>query len=463
MIQRYRKIFSANNYSANHNLVLYWMSRDQRIDDNHALNFAIQKANETNSSLVIVFNVATNFLNAPLRHFHFMIEGLKELEKKCQKLELPFIVLSGDVVDNLTKFIKKNNVTTLVTDFSPLKISQTWKKQVVENSKIETYEVDAHNIFPVWQISDHQEYMARTMRIKVEKNLQIYLEPMPILDQEKWLKLPKTVLQFGKIYHTDWKKIYDSLQTDESVPPITWLKSGEMAAEKIFAEFLNKKILSYAEDKNKPEIFALSNLSVYLHYGQISAQKIAYEINKKFKGHSYDENVKSFLEELIVRRELSDNYCFYNSNYDNPKGYPNWALASLNNHLNDKREYIYSLEEFEKALTHDDLWNAAQMEMVVKGKMHGYMRMYWCKKILEWTKTYEDAHKIAIYLNDKYSIDGRDPNGYVGVAWSLGGLHDRPWPERKIFGLVRFMSYESLKKKIDTKKYIAYVNTLLAS
>jgi len=174
----------------------------------------------------------------------------------------------------------------------------------------------------------------------------------------------------------------------------------------------------------------------------------------------YPESVADFLEELIVRREIADNFCLYNANYDSFNGFPEWAQKSLNVHKNDKREYVYSLEELEYAKTHDNLWNAAQLEMVKKGKMHGFLRMYWAKKILEWTRSPEDALNFAIYLNDKYELDGRDPNGYTGIAWAIGGVHDRPWKERHIFGMVRYMRYEGCKRKFNIEKYIQYVESI---
>jgi Deoxyribodipyrimidine photo-lyase type II (EC 4.1.99.3) len=163
------------------------------------------------------------------------------------------------------------------------------------------------------------------------------------------------------------------------------------------------------------------------------------------------------LEELIVRRELSDNFCFYNASYDSLKGFPLWAKATLHDHRKDPRAYSYTLKELENAQTHDELWNAAQREMTLKGKMHGYLRMYWAKKILEWTETPVQALRIAIYLNYKYELDGRDPNSYTGIAWCIGGVHDRPWKEREIFGKIRYMSYRGMHSKFNVSEYITKV------
>ena len=200
-----------------------------------------------------------------------------------------------------------------------------------------------------------------------------------------------------------------------------------------------------------------SDLSPYLHFGQIAPQRVAWEIQQS---DAPREAKQAFLEELIVRRELSDNFCWYNPDYDKFSGFPEWARKTLDQHRLDQRDFLYSLEEFEPGRTHDALWNAAQLEMVSRGKMHGYMRMYWAKKILEWTNSPEEALEIAIYLNDRYELDGRDPNGYVGVAWSIGGVHDRAWAERPVFGKIRYMSLAGCKRKFKVDEYIAKVGEL---
>jgi deoxyribodipyrimidine photo-lyase len=228
-------------------------------------------------------------------------------------------------------------------------------------------------------------------------------------------------------------------------------KTGFDKAVEELNHFLNNKFDDYADHRNDPVKDGQSNLSPHLHFGQISAQRIALEV-KRINGNK--ESEKSFLEELIVRRELSDNFCYFNKNYDSFNGFRDWAKNSLTIHKKDKREFIYTLEQFEKAETHEDLWNAAQIEMVETGKMHGYMRMYWAKKILEWSVSPEMAMKIAVYLNDKYELDGRDPNGYAGCAWSIGGIHDRAWQERDVFGKIRYMNKNGAKRKFDVVEYV---------
>jgi deoxyribodipyrimidine photo-lyase len=252
----------------------------------------------------------------------------------------------------------------------------------------------------------------------------------------------------------EWKNLFNKLDIDNSVKPVDWVKPGSKAAMHVLNEFIKVKLNDYNELRNIPTENKVSNLSPYLHFGQISPQRVAFEVYENVRNNKKD----SFIEELIVRRELSDNYCYFNQEYDNPKGYPTWATDSHKEHAKDKREYIYTLHKLETANTHDDLWNAAQLEMVKTGKMHGYLRMYWAKKILEWTEDIETAHKYSIFLNDRYELDGRDPNGYTGIAWSLGGVHDRPWFTRPIFGKIRYMSYGGCKNKFNINEYIAKVN-----
>ncbi|MFW5821039.1 MAG: deoxyribodipyrimidine photolyase, partial [Bacteroidota bacterium] len=306
-----------------------------------------------------------------------------------------------------------------------------------------------HNIVPARFASDKREFGAYTIRPKINKKLEDFMEEFPVIQKRK---KPEN---FG-INKTNFNKAIDNLKININIGAIDWLKPGETEAGKVLDHFINNKLGEYNEKRNDPTKDGLSNLSPYLHFGQISAQRVALEI---LKLPQKNENIDSFLEELIIRRELSDNYCLYNENYDNLGEIPDWARKSLNEHRKDEREYIYSQEEFENAETHEDLWNAAQNEMVKSGKMHGYMRMYWAKKILEWSESPEEAMKIAIYLNDKYELDGRDPNGYVGCAWAIAGVHDRAWTERPVFGKIRYMNYNGAKRKFDVKSYIRKWNS----
>ncbi len=424
--------------------VTYWMSRDQRVSDNWALLFAQKLALEKKCDLSVVFSLVPEFLEATIRQYDFMLRGLREVEKELKKLNIPFYLLMGDPIIEIPQFVVEFNVSNLVFDFDPLKIKRNWKEKIAKKIEIPFYEVDAHNIVPSFFASTKQEFGAYTIRPKIHKNLPIFLDEFPSLKKMKY----NTNISSDLI---DWKPIYDSLKVEKNVKPVTWLKPGEKSAHKTLMEFIDKRFDKYAELRNDPNQNVLSNLSPYLHFGQISAQRIALIINSVGNNPS----TESFLEELIVRRELSDNYCYYNPNYDSFDGFPDWAKKTLNDHKKDEREFVYSLKEFEDAKTHEDLWNAAQKELVTTGKMQGYMRMYWAKKILEWSKSPEEALKTSIYLNNKYELDGRDPNGYVGCAWAIGGVHDRAWGERPVFGKIRYMNRNGAKRKFDVEKYIS--------
>ncbi len=424
--------------------VIYWMSRDQRVHDNYALLYAQKLALERKASFGVIFNLVPDFLSASFRQYDFMLEGLKELEKKLKKYNIPFFLLTGDPARELIGFIESNDISILVSDFDPLKIKRKWKQEVGDRIHIPFYEVDAHNIIPCRFVSDKQEFAAYTLRPKIHNHLPEFLTEFPAV------KKMKSSEAFSAD-PVDWENVYESTDVDKSVGKVDWIKPGEYSAHQTLKKFLEVKFENYAVDRNDPVKDAQSGLSPYLHFGQIAAQRSALEI-KKLGGEQDSE--KAFLEELIVRRELSDNFCFNNTEYDSVSGFPDWAKETLEQHKNDKREYIYTPEQFENAESHEDLWNAAQKELVTTGKMHGYIRMYWAKKILEWTASPRDAFRIAIYLNNKYELDGRDPNGYTGCAWSIGGVHDRPWAEREIFGKVRYMNRNGAKRKFDIDAYI---------
>lgn len=450
-----KRILPLNNLKSSKGPIIYWMNRELRANDNWALLHAQNLSIEKKQPLLVVYNLVTDFLDGGLRQLDFKIRALKELEKTLHKKNIPLIILVSDQSKSsstVQKFFQKNKPGILVTDFCPLKICEKWIKEIKKTLPVKFILVDAHNIVPCFHASPKQEFAAYTFRPKIHKLLPEFLEDFPNLKKQSesvTKKLPAGI----KKYQAAWDKILNrkNLKNQNHTKPITWLKPGEKEANKVMIDFLENKLDKYNELRNDPNHEVFSNLSPYLHYGMISAQRVALETQK------FDKNVSAqdaFLEELIVRRELSDNYCYYNKNYDNPKGYPDWAKKTLHEHQDDPHEYIYTRKQFEEAKTRDDLWNAAQTQMVKTGKMHGYMRMYWAKKILEWTRSPAQAQKIAIYLNDKYELDGRDPNGYTGIAWSIGGVHDRAWGERDIFGKIRFMSYNGAKSKFDVKKYI---------
>ena len=423
--------------------IIYWMSRDQRVHDNWALLFAQKLTKDNKRSLVVLFNLVPDFLEATIRQYDFMLRGLQEIDAELKNYNIPFYLTIGKPEEVIPNLLKKLGASFLVSDFDPLKIKRIWKRDVVKQITNPFYEVDAHNIVPCLYVSNKLEFAAYTIRPKIHKALIEFMDEFSSLKKMNKSEISSEII--------DWSKIQKSLKINFDVKEVDWIKPGESEAQKTFNHFLKKKFENYHELRNDPTKDYQSNLSPYLHFGQISAQRIAHD-TEKFKGNP--ESKKVFLEELIVRRELSDNFCYFNKNYDSFDGFHDWAKTSLNEHRKDEREFVYTLKQFESANTHEDLWNAAQKELISTGKMHGYMRMYWAKKILEWTKSPEEALKIAIYLNDKYELDGRDPNGYTGVAWSIGGIHDRAWFERPVYGKIRYMNRNGAASKFDVKAYV---------
>ncbi|MBK9249579.1 MAG: deoxyribodipyrimidine photo-lyase [Ignavibacteria bacterium] len=424
--------------------ILYWMSRDQRVHDNWALLYAQEIALSLQVPLVVVFCLSSGFLSATLRQYGFMLRGLEEVERTLLNYNISFHLLHGAAEEVLVEFVQHHNISQVICDFDSLKIKRKWQKKVASLINVPLIEVDAHNIVPCRFVSQKVEFGAYTIRPKIKRLLPEFLKEFPKLEVQP------TMWEYHQ--STNWQVVWKSLEVDTSVKEIDWLIPGENAAKHRLEMFISQSLGTYHERRNNPNFDAQSNLSPYLHFGQIAAQRIALDV---VASNVNQEAKDVFLEELIVRRELSDNFCFYNSDYDSFQGFPNWAKKSINEHRADSRDYVYSLEEFERASTHDALWNAAQTELTISGKMHGYMRMYWAKKILEWTKTPEEALVICIALNDKYELDGRDANGYTGIAWSIGGVHDRAWFDRPVYGKVRYMNANGCAAKFDVKEYVA--------
>ena len=439
-IRRSKKL-NAINYSGGN--VVYWMQRDRRFHNNWALIYAQNIAIKYKVPLTVFYSLNGNFANANPRQYGFLLRGLSETIEVFKKHNIPFHLRRGDVLTSLHNYISSSNTGYLITDFSPLKVYKKRLNKIIEDIEIPVDMVDAHNIVPAWIASDKQEFAAHTIRRKIHILLDSFLHSFP-----KVISHPFNV----NIEHEtiDPDAILRELQIDNSVQEVNWINPGENEGKRSLKTYLYERMDVTGESRNDPNKDSLSNLSPYIHFGQLSAQEIALQVIATEDSVGKD----TFLEQLIVRRELSDNFCYYNDDYDSFNGFHSWAQKTLNEHREDQREYLYSSSEFENANTHDKLWNAAQHQMIVSGKMHGFMRMYWAKKILEWSEDPEAALQIAIDLNDKYELDGRDPNGYTGIAWSIGGIHDRPWFERPVFGKVRYMNYNGCKRKFDVNKYI---------
>ena len=443
--------------------VLYWCSRDQRVADNWALIHACETAAATGAPVAVVFSLVTKILGAGARQDGFMLRGLREMESTLASKGIKFVLLEGDPNETLPAFATECGAGLIVTDQSPLRLGRQWRDAVAATATCPVHEVDAHNVVPVWEASPKLEVGARTLRGKLAKQYPEFLVEFPELPavEAKWpAAAEKAVAAKGPV---DWDAVIErATEAGKAVPEVAWAVPGEKAAMVALEHFLGRRLKMYElrNDPAKPQ--ALSGLSPYLNFGQISGHRAALEAKRYSKSAS--KAVEVFFEELVVRRELADNFCWYSPKYDTLEGQSyDWAKDTLRAHASDKRDHVYTLEQFEQGKTHDKLWNAAQLEMVHGGKMHGFMRMYWAKKILEWTKTPEQALEFAIHLNDKYQLDGRDPSGYVGCMWSIVGVHDQGWKERPIFGKIRYMAYSGCEKKFKIPDYIARVNELVAA
>ncbi len=443
--------------------VLLALGRDLRAEDNDALIYAAHIAHKYEVPLIVSTCIWPSFQGATSRHYDFLYEGLQETEKKLRVLGVPLVLLFGKENDELEKFIAKEKVGLLVTDFLPLRFSKEWKASLKKKNTIPWYEVDAHNVVPTWLASDKQEFAARTIRPKLYKLLPDFLDDY---DEIKPFTNKEVLTRFPQIHFEEAKKKTKRKHIEKGI-----FVGGEARAHDLLRTFLSEKLTDYDEARNDFTKSGQSNLSPYLSKGQISRRRVALETLKKVKlpineilssdkngSNGKEGSATVFLEELIIRAELAENFCFYNEEYDKIAGAANWAKLALDKARSDKREYIYTQKEFEEAKTHDELWNAAQNEMRVTGKMHGYLRMYWAKKILEWTPSPEDALRIAIYLNDTYEQDGLAPNGYAGIMWSIAGLHDRAWFPRPIFGTIRYMAVSGAEKRGSVVDYIQLWN-----
>jgi deoxyribodipyrimidine photo-lyase len=444
VIQQSRIKALNNNPIKNGEYILYWMQASQRTEYNHALEFAIDKANELQQPLVVLFGLTDDFPEANLRHYYFMLEGLEEVAESLAQRGIKFIIRKESPELGVQKLAK--NSSMVIVDKGYLRIERRWRQIVAESISVPLIEVESNVVVPIEEVSDKEEYAAYTIRKKIHRQLDKYLVPL----EARSIDISSLDFDLETLDISQIDRIIESLDIDDSISRVEKFKGGTSQAIKYFEDFMENKLDKYGKLRNDPTLDYTSNLSPYLHFGQISPLYIALEVD-----NVCSKGKEDFLEELIVRRELSINFVYYNQAYDASLKdiLADWAYQTLAEHKNDLREDVYTREEFEQGLTHDIYWNAAQMEMVLTGKMQGYMRMYWGKKILEWTESPEEAFQIALNLNNKYSLDGRDPNAFAGIAWCFG-KHDRAWTEREIFGKVRYMNANGLKRKFKIDKYV---------
>jgi deoxyribodipyrimidine photo-lyase len=433
--------------------VLYWMQQSQRAECNHALEYAVRRANELKLPLICVFGITQKFPEANLRHYAFMLEGLLETRRALRNRGIQLVVTLQPPPEAVLALGR--NAALVVADRGYLNFQRAWRAHVAKKAACSVVQVESDVVVPVELVSDKEEYAARTIRKKIHKHLGDFLKPL----KESKPGRDSLRIRFDGVDMESVDAALDKLRIDRTVERVHFFQGGTSRARKLLSAFIARKLAHYVDERNEPAADCVSHMSPYLHFGQISPLYVALQVQKA-KGVP-TKNRESYLEELIIRRELSMNYCFYSPLYDSYDGLPEWARKTLHKHRKDKREYVYDLRELERAQTHDPYWNAAQKEMVLTGKMHNYMRMYWGKKILEWSTAPEEAFRTAVYLNNKYELDGRDPNSFTGVAWCFG-KHDRPWGERQIFGMVRYMSSAGLERKLDMEAYVRKIETMKA-
>ncbi|MGM0403605.1 MAG: deoxyribodipyrimidine photo-lyase [Thermodesulfobacteriota bacterium] len=426
--------------------VLYWMQQAQRVHFNHALGYAAERARELGLPLAAGFVVTPGFPDAGRRHYRFMLEGIAQTQAEMAKLGIPFVIRVGDMVEEVLSMAKA--AAWVVTDVGYLKIQRKWRKQVEQSLRCPYTEVETDVVVPVASASAKEEYGARTLRPKLMAKADVFLRVVG-LPSYSGAGEGSPVVSPSKPVDPDRLAREVSMAPDpsESIP----FRGGYMEAKKQLQGFIREQLADYETLSRDPTAKCQSNLSPYLHFGQISPVEIILEIKKT---NAPSGAIEAFIEQLLVRRELAVNFVHYNPGYD---GYetavPDWAKRTLAAHAKDPRLYMYSFAEFEEGRTHDPYWNAAQREMVTTGKMHNYMRMYWGKKIIEWSRHPRDAFDTMLALNNRYELDGRDPNGFAGVAWCFG-RHDRAWQEREIFGKIRYMNAKGLERKFRIAEYV---------
>ena len=433
--------------------VLYWMGLSQRAAFNPALEYAVDEANRLKLPVLVCYGIAEGFPEVNARHWSFLLEGMAQIEPVLAKRGIAFVARREPPVTTALRYAA--DAALVVCDRNYLKPILRFYADFAKRAPCRVVQVEGDVVVPIETASPKHEYAARTLRPKINRLLPDYLVPLKkrtvrykaILDVENTLDL------------SDVPRLVASLKADQSVRPVRRFTGGTPEAEKRLKAYLAKAFAHYATARGKPEAGAASHMSPYLHFGQISPVAIALAIKAATTGD--DEDKSSYLDELVIRRELAMNHIFYEPRYDDYAAMPEWARKTLDAHRKDKRPYLYNREQFEQGLTHDLYWNAAQMEMRETGYMHNHMRMYWGKKILEWSKSPDEAFDTALWLNNRFFLDGRDANSFTNVGW-LFGLHDRPWGRRPVYGSVRSMGAASLKK-FDADAYVRDVGRLAAA
>ena len=434
--------------------VLYWMGLSQRAAFNPALEHAVDEANARNLPVLVCYGIAEGFPEVNARHWSFLLEGMAEVGPALERRGIAFVARRSPPVE--TALLYAASAALVVCDRTYLKPAVGFYADFASRAACRVVQVEGDVVVPVGTASPKHEIAARTLRPKLNRLLPEYLVAL----EERRVSCPATDLQVeSTLGLEDVPQLVASLKADQSVKPVRRFQGGTSHAEARLRHYLGAPFAHYATARGRPEAGAASHMSPYLHFGQISPVGIALAVRAADTGDADDK--AAYIEELIVRRELAANHIHYEPRYDDYACMPGWARKTLDEHRADPRPHLYTPEQFELGLTHDRYWNAAMMEMRETGYMHNHMRMYWGKKIVQWSPSPEDAWETALRLNNRYFIDGRDANSFTNVGW-LFGLHDRPWGPQPVFGNVRSMSDASLKK-FDADGYVREVEQLAAA
>lgn len=429
--------------------VVYWMQRAMRIHENPALDVAIEAGNLLGLPVVVFFSVIPNYPHANLRHYHFMAQGLRDVAADAEEKGVGF-VLRRHPDNSLEAFLDEVKAALLVGDENPCREPERWRQALAKKLTLPYWTVDADVVIPS-RVFGRDYFLLHHLRPHLKRELPNYLVAQKrVRPQHEW-KPAKKLASYP--VEEDITKGFSKL--DRTVGPVDTFTGGTHAALERLRAFVNHELADYEDKRNHPEVKGTSRLSPYLHFGNIGPITIGMAVQRAVKqGKASAKAAERYLDELIGWRELSVLFVKYNENYDNWECAEPWARKTLMEHARDPRSERSTLRQLERGETYDELWNAAQREMVDTGWMHNYMRMYWGKKILEWAPDPATAFDWAVILNDKYFLDGRDPNGYAGIAWAIVGKHDRPWFNRPVIGTIRPMTYASTRKKFDADAYI---------
>ena len=433
--------------------VLYWMQASQRVDQNPALEYALDVANTRGQPLVVLFCLVDDYPFATERAYAFMLEGLAETAEALKERGIPFVFKFGDIVAVVRKMAEDASV--LVCDRSYLRPPRDWREDIAHELGRRVVQVEGNAVVPLEVASRKLESGARTIRPKINRHLEDYLksvEPRPMEFAPKGLHFE------NDLDPQDVDGNLRALSLEGTVSRVSRFEGGTSHAYEYLAAFLRDHLDGYADKRSDPARPATSMLSPYLHFGMVSPVEIVRRVRDAKAAGGKD--AASYVEELVVRRELANNFVYYQPDYGTWKSIPDWAKTTLAEHRDDRRDATYSRDQLEAAETDDPYWNAAMREMLHSGYMHNYMRMYWGKQIVYWMKDAEEAFETALTLNNTYFLDGRDANSYSNVSW-LFGVHDRPWPVQPGFGKVRSMKPSGLKRKFDPDAYVRWVDELV--